>query len=68
MAVFQLVIVLQSPAVAAAVFLACALPPLIIAVHLTKRYTEMILMPFPVQMRDVAPAVPRLADTTVVSS
>ena len=68
MAVVQLVIVVQSPAVAAAVFLACALPPLILAAHLTGRYAEMILIPFPVQMRDAAPTVPGPADTTVVSS
>ncbi|KAI9566774.1 hypothetical protein HD554DRAFT_1058173 [Boletus coccyginus] len=47
-AVFNLVIVVQSPAVAAAVLLACVLPPLIVAVHLAKRYAEVILMSLPV--------------------
>ncbi|KAH0833306.1 hypothetical protein J3R83DRAFT_12371, partial [Lanmaoa asiatica] len=63
MAVFKLVTVVQSPAVAAAVLLVCTLPPLIIAVHLAGRYAKLILMTLPVQMRDVAPAVPGPADT-----
>lgn len=53
MAVFKLVIAVQSPAVAAAVLLACALPPfIIIAVHFAKQYAEMVFM------RDVEPTVP----------
>lgn len=65
MAVFNLVIVVQSPAIAAAVLLACALPSFIIAVHLARRYADMISIPFPVQMRDMAPAVPGPVDTTM---
>ncbi|KAF8547961.1 hypothetical protein OG21DRAFT_825735 [Imleria badia] len=52
MVVFEFVTVVQSPAVAAAVLLACALPPFIIAVHFAKQYAEMVFM------RDVEPAVP----------
>lgn len=66
MAVFKLVIVVQSPAIATAVLLASALPPFIIAVHLARQHAKMILMPFPVQMWDMAPAMSG-ADTTVVS-
>ncbi|KAG9315322.1 hypothetical protein JVU11DRAFT_4463 [Chiua virens] len=65
MATFELVVVVQSPPVAAAVLLACALPPLVIAAHLGRRYAETIFIPFPVQTRDVAPAVSGPADETV---
>lgn len=66
MAVSKLVVVVQSPPVAAAVLLACALPPLIIGIHVTRRYVDKIL-PLPVQMREVAP-VPAPIDTALVSS
>ncbi|KAG6373462.1 hypothetical protein JVT61DRAFT_6615 [Boletus reticuloceps] len=68
MAVFKLMVFVQSPAIAACILLACTLPPLIIAVQFAKRCAEVILMPFPVQMRDVVPAMPDSADTTAFPS
>ena len=51
MTILQLVIVVQSPPVAAAVLFACALPPLMIWIYLARRCIEMVL-PSPVQMQD----------------
>lgn len=56
MAIFQLVIIVQSP-IAVAVLLVCALPLLIFGVHLARLYAR-IWIPFPAQMLEMAPVVP----------